>query len=60
MATDRRNDYAAVTVILALVLFLVGIGMTFKRHAIRLASLIIGGVLLVIGLSWLVTLPVTF
>ncbi|MGB7861228.1 MAG: hypothetical protein WBM90_12075 [Acidimicrobiia bacterium] len=56
-ATERRNEYAAATVLLALVLFNVGIGMTFKKSAIRQASLISGGLILVVAASWVLSLP---
>ena len=59
-ATERRNQFAAATVILALVLFLVGIGMTFKRRSVNVASLALGGVLLVITALYAATLPVVF
>jgi len=43
------DDYIRITVFLAAVLFLVGIGSTFKLHAIRYALITIGSLLLILA-----------
>lgn len=58
IATEVRNDYAAATVIFAMVLFVVGIGKTFKTRSIRVGSLVVGGSLVILALVWETGLPV--
>jgi hypothetical protein len=43
------DDYIRITVFLAAVLFLVGIGSTFKLHTIRYALITVGAVLLILA-----------
>jgi hypothetical protein len=43
------DDYIRITVFLAAVLFLVGIGSTFKLHTIRYALITIGSLLLILA-----------
>jgi hypothetical protein len=43
------DDYVRITVFLAAVLFLVGIGSTFKLHTIRYALITVGSVLLILA-----------
>jgi hypothetical protein len=51
------DDYIRITVFLAAILFLVGIGSTFKLHAIRYALVILGAMLLVLATVLLVLQP---
>jgi NADH:ubiquinone oxidoreductase subunit K len=51
------DDYIRITVFLAAVLFLVGIGSTFKLHTIRYALISIGSVLLVLAMVMIVQQP---
>ena len=51
------DDYIRITVFLAAVLFLVGIGSTFKLHTIRYALISIGSVLLVLAVVMIVQQP---
>jgi hypothetical protein len=48
-AGEVGDDYIRITVFLAAVLFLVGIGSTFKLHTIRYALITIGSVLLMLA-----------
>jgi hypothetical protein len=48
-AGEVGDDYIRITVFLAAVLFLVGIGSTFKLHAIRYALITIGSLLLLLA-----------
>ena len=48
-AGEVGDDYIRITVFLAAVLFLVGIGSTFKLHTIRYALITIGSLLLVLA-----------
>jgi hypothetical protein len=48
-AGEVGDDYIRITVFLAAVLFLVGIGSTFKLHTIRYALIGVGSVLLVLA-----------
>jgi hypothetical protein len=43
------DDYIRITVFLAAVLFLIGIGSTFKPHTIRHALITIGSLLLILA-----------
>jgi hypothetical protein len=60
VATERRNDYAAATVLLAVVLFVVAIGRTFSSRAIRRASILVGGLTLLVSLVWVLSVPRIF
>jgi hypothetical protein len=51
------DDYIRITVFLAAVLFLVGIGSTFKLHTIRFALIGIGSVLLILATVLLLRQP---
>jgi NADH:ubiquinone oxidoreductase subunit K len=51
------DHYIRITVFLAAVLFLVGIGSTFKLHTIRYALISIGSVLLVLAMVMIVQQP---
>jgi hypothetical protein len=51
------DDYIRITVFLAAVLFLVGIGSTFKLHTIRYALITVGSLLLVLATVLLVRQP---
>jgi hypothetical protein len=48
-AGEVGDDYVRITVFLAAVLFLVGIGSTFKLHTIRYALITVGAVLLILA-----------
>jgi hypothetical protein len=48
-AGEVGDDYIRITVFLAAVLFLVGIGSTFKLHTIRYALITVGAVLLILA-----------
>ena len=48
-AGEVGDDYIRITVFLAAVLFLVGIGSTFKLHTIRYALISIGSLLLILA-----------
>jgi hypothetical protein len=51
------DDYIRITVFLAAVLFLVGIGSTFKLHTIRYALITIGSLLLILAVVMIVQQP---
>jgi hypothetical protein len=51
------DDYIRITVFLAAVLFLVGIGSTFKLHTIRYALVTVGSVLLILAVVMIVQQP---
>jgi hypothetical protein len=51
------DDYIRITVFLAAVLFLVGIGSTFKLHTIRYALIGVGSLLLVLATVLLLQQP---
>jgi hypothetical protein len=51
------DDYIRITVFLAAVLFLVGIGSTFKLHTIRFALIGIGSLLLILATVLLLRQP---
>jgi hypothetical protein len=51
------DDYIRITVFLAAVLFLVGIGSTFKLHTIRYALITVGAVLLILATVLIVQQP---
>ena len=57
-ANEQADDYVLTTVILASVLFFVGIATGFDWFPVQVAVVIVGFVLLVWGLSRLVTYPV--
>jgi hypothetical protein len=56
-AAHRADEFVELTVLLAAVLFLVGIGSRFPVRAARLGLLVVGGVLLVVSLGLLLALP---
>jgi hypothetical protein len=60
-AVDQRaeiiSDYTRTTVILASVLFLVGLSTHFRLRAVRLGLVTVGGVLLVLAALAIVRLP---
>lgn len=56
-AGNVGDDYVRITVVLAGVLFLVGIGSTFPMLGVRYALLGVGGVLLVTALVFILRLP---
>jgi hypothetical protein len=51
------DDYIRITVFLAAVLFLVGIGSTFKLPTIRYALITVGSVLLILAVVMIVHQP---
>ena len=51
------DDYVRITVFLAAVLFLVGIGSSFKLHSIRYALIAFGSVLLILSLVLILRQP---
>jgi hypothetical protein len=51
------DDYVRITVFLAAVLFLVGIGSTFKLHTIRYALITVGAVLLILATALILQQP---
>ena len=51
------DDYVRITVFLAAVLFLVGIGSSFKMHSVRYALIAVGSVLLIASLVLIVHQP---
>jgi hypothetical protein len=53
------DDYVRITVFLAAVLFLVGIGSSFKLHGIRYALIAFGSTLLIVSIVLLARQPVT-
>lgn len=53
------DDYVRITVFLAAVLFLVGIGSSFKLHSIRYALIVFGTTLLIVSIVLLARQPVT-
>jgi hypothetical protein len=53
------DDYVRITVFLAAVLFLVGIGSSFKLHGIRYALIVFGTTLLIVSIVLLARQPVT-
>ncbi len=56
-AAGNQDDYVRTTVILASVLFLVGISTHFPRRGIRIGLVSVGGVLLITGLVAILELP---
>jgi hypothetical protein len=56
-AASNQDDYIRTTVILASVLFLVGISTHFPRRAIRIGLVSVGAVLLITGLVAILALP---
>lgn len=56
-AGKNGEDYIRVTVILASVLFIVGISSQFKKHEIRFALAAVGAVLLILGAVAILQLP---
>jgi hypothetical protein len=56
-AGSTADDYVRITVFLAAVLFLVGIGSTFKLHGVRYALIAFGSVLLVLSVVLLAQQP---
>jgi hypothetical protein len=56
-AGEISDNYIRITVFLAAVLFLVGIGSTFKLHQIRYALITFGTVLLVLAVVLLFNEP---
>ena len=52
------DDYVRITVFLAAVLFLVGIGSSFKMHSVRYALIAVGSVLLIASLVLILHQPV--
>jgi len=52
------DNYVRITVFLAAVLFLVGIGSTFKLHGVRYALIALGSVLLIVTLVLILHQPV--
>ena len=53
------DDYVRITVFLAAVLFLVGIGSSFKLLSIRYALIVFGSTLLIVSIILLARQPVT-
>jgi hypothetical protein len=53
------DDYVRITVFLAAVLFMVGIGSSFKLHGIRYALIVFGSILLIVSVVLLAHQPVT-
>jgi hypothetical protein len=53
------DDYVRITVFLAAVLFLVGIGSSFKLHGVRYALIVFGSTLLILSIVLLVRQPVS-
>jgi hypothetical protein len=51
------DDYIRITVFLAAVLFLVGIGSTFKLHTIRYALIGVGSLLLILAIVLILQQP---
>jgi hypothetical protein len=51
------DDYVRITVFLAAVLFLVGIGSSFKLHGIRYALITFGSVLLILSVVLILRQP---
>jgi hypothetical protein len=51
------DDYIRITVFLAAVLFLVGIGSTFRLHTIRYALITIGSLLLIVATALILRQP---
>jgi hypothetical protein len=56
-AGEVGDDYIRITVFLAAVLFLVGIGSTFKLHTIRYALITIGSALLILATVFILRQP---
>ena len=56
-ARKTGDDYVRNTVLLATVLFLTALSQRFKVQGVRVALLVMSGVLLVIGLYFVVTYP---
>ena len=56
-AGSTADDYVRITVFLAAVLFLVGIGSTFKLHGVRYALIAFGSVLLIVSVVLLAQQP---
>jgi hypothetical protein len=51
------DDYVRITVFLAAVLFLVGIGSSFKLHGVRYALITFGSVLLIVSIVLILRQP---
>ena len=51
------DNYVRITVFLAAVLFLVGIGSSFKLHGVRYALIAFGSVLLIVSLTLILKQP---
>ena len=51
------DEYIRITVFLAAVLFLVGIGSTFKLHSIRYALIAVGSLLLILATVFILRQP---
>ena len=51
------DDYVQITVFLAAVLFLVGIGSSFKLHGVRYALITFGSVLLIVAVVLILKQP---
>jgi hypothetical protein len=56
-AGEVGDDYIRITVFLAAVLFLVGIGSTFKLHTIRYVLISVGSLLLILATVLILQLP---
>jgi len=56
-AAATSDDYVRTTVVLASVLFLVGIGSHFRGRGVRLALISVGAVLLIVAAGLILTLP---
>ena len=52
------DEYVRITVFLAAVLFLVGIGSSFKMHSVRYALIAVGSVLLIASVVLILHQPV--
>lgn len=57
IATEHRNDYAAATVLLAVVLFVVATGKNFTSEAIQKGSIVLGSVILFGVAVWVLNVP---
>ena len=57
VARERGDKYLRNTVLLATVLFLTALAQKFRVHSVRLGLLVLCGVLLAIGLVFIVTYP---
>jgi hypothetical protein len=56
-AGGTSDDYVRITVFLAAVLFLIGIGSTFKLHGIRYALIVLGTALLILSVVQILQQP---